>query len=238
LDRYRAKVTDEELEDDPSMIAAIIRAEYQSEEHRIGDFVLFLLAGFDTAAYTICWCLVELCGRPEAYRQALAELDAVNPFRGPATGLPLSAYKFLNLCIKESSRKWPMAGVGLHRVAKEDAVLSGTDIPQGSVVLNVCPHIGRVALQDGDEFIPERWEPRHKDYDTVTKYNVMYSQGKRNCVGQNMANMQVLYTLSTLLQHYNFELVSEVRPEMATTFKPCNLQFKITSRGHGMGDAK
>mmetsp|Transcript_28081 Transcript_28081/g.56914 ORF Transcript_28081/g.56914 Transcript_28081/m.56914 type:complete len:169 (-) Transcript_28081:229-735(-) len=132
----------------------------------------------------------------------------------------------------------PMAGVGLHRVAKEDAVLSGTDIPQGSVVLNVCPHIGRVALQDGDEFIPERWEPRHKDYDTVTKYNVMYSQGKRNCVGQNMANMQVLYTLSTLLQHYNFELVSEVRPEMATTFKPCNLQFKITSRGHGMGDAK
>lgn len=230
LDRYRAKTTDEDLEEDPSAIAAFLRAEYPSEEGRIGDFILFLLAGFDTAAYTTCWCLIELCQNPETYEKAMAELASVNPGLGPATLLPLSSLKYLNMCIKESSRKWPMAGVGLHRQAKEDTQLGGFDIPKGSIILNVVPYAGRVILEDGEGFNPERWAPEHKDYNTVNKYNWMFSQGKRNCIGQNMANMQVLYTLATLLQHFHFNLVSDVRPEMATTYKPCNLSFDITPR--------
>eukprot|EP00961_Rhodomonas_salina_P103104 1386392-Rhodomonas_salina.1 len=57
--RYRDSQSQKELASDSSVIAHLLRAEYATEDDRIADAILFLLAGYDTTAWTTIWTLVE-----------------------------------------------------------------------------------------------------------------------------------------------------------------------------------
>ncbi len=46
-----------------------------------------------------------------------------------------------------------------------------------------------------------------------------FAEGQRNCVGQNLAKLEVLVLLATLLGHFRLELAPEVRA--------CMLQLKV-----------
>ncbi len=104
--------------DDKSIMGHLLRNDYPSDEHRIADINVFLVAGHETTAYTLCFFLYCLAKNPAAKAKLQAELDGLIP-----SGLPLcadhnphridqklltlsdlSGADFLMHCLKESQR--------------------------------------------------------------------------------------------------------------------------------------
>lgn len=106
--------------------------EYSSEDQRISDTILFLLAGYDTTAHSLCWVLIELLSNPSTLSSLLEELDKV------AWGESVlqergSELKHLSYCIKEAGRMWPVVGAGIYSTNKQGLSLCGCHTPKGSV---------------------------------------------------------------------------------------------------------
>jgi cytochrome P450 len=57
-----------------------------------------------------------------------------------------------------------------------------------------------------------------------------FSAGRRNCVGQNLAMLELKMVLATLLRRYDFLLHTEVVPKSVMTMKPTNAIFSVCRR--------
>ena len=56
-----------------------------------------------------------------------------------------------------------------------------------------------------------------------------FSLGKRNCVGQNLAKLEIKLILATLYKSFAFELTSEVVVDFFLTLKPLNAHMRVLS---------
>jgi cytochrome P450 len=57
-----------------------------------------------------------------------------------------------------------------------------------------------------------------------------FSSGRRNCVGQVLALMELKVVLSTLFYSYDFEIVSDIREVSILTSKPMNADLQVIKR--------
>ena len=90
-----------------------------------------------------------------------------------------------------------------------------------------------VYTQDPDRFLPERWEPGHTDSDQLKRCVMPFGAGLRQCIGQNLATMEMRIILATLLRYFTFELVSDsvnIESEWILVTKPKNVKMKFISR--------
>ena len=85
-------------------------------------------------------------------------------------------------------------------------------------------------IRSPNEYIPERWLDTDPDAETLKEIFCPFSVGKRSCVGQNLAQLELMLFIATFLYFYDFELVSEVTELFYLTLKPKNADFKITNR--------
>ena len=63
---------------------------------------------------------------------------------------------------------------------------------------------------DHDAFDPTRWYDRRTE--GLSSFVIPYSVGKRNCVGQNLANANILKMSTTLLKAYEFDFLNVEEP--------------------------
>ena len=87
--------------------------------------------------------------------------------------------------------------------------------------------------QDPDRFLPERWEPGHTDSEQLKRCVMPFGAGLRQCIGQNLATMEMRIILATLLRYFIFELVSDsvnIESEWILVTKPKNVKMKFRSR--------
>jgi cytochrome P450 len=57
---------------------------------------------------------------------------------------------------------------------------------------------------------------------------IPFSLGKRNCVGMNLARLQLKMVLAAMLRSFRFELQSgEVTTDFFLTLKPVGAHFKV-----------
>eukprot|EP00667_Euglena_gracilis_P007331 EG_transcript_7411 len=228
LRAYRAAHPADAIATDDRILAHLIRdSQYPDEEARAADVTMFLVAGHDTTAHTLAWTLYELSQRPELQGQVHAELDAV------AAGLEDDAVSWaqlgcLNRCLKESMRLWPVAASGPMRQVGVPFEAHGVVIPKGALVRLPFISLFRPRwLAAPDDFVPDRWvDPAPELESLLTPFSV----GPRNCVGQNLATLELRAVLVGTLRRFSFELVQPPRPEFAVTMKPRGLQLRVHCR--------
>ncbi len=113
---------------------------------------------------------------------------------------------FLLATIGEIQRCANLLPVNLqHRVIK-DTVIQGHSIPSGTSIL---PQLANVLIDE--RFFPEaeRFNPdRFLNVDGKTQKNlefvVPFSLGKRSCMGESLAKMELFLALGTLIQKFRF----------------------------------
>ena len=90
----------------------------------------------------------------------------------------------------------------------------------------------RTGIARPDEFLPERWLESDPDYPALAGlYYHPFSAGRRNCVGQNLAMLELKMVLAPLVQRYTFELVDrDVRSEYFLTLKPHDCRVRVRPR--------
>jgi cytochrome P450 len=154
----------------------------------------FFLAGHETTASALAWCLKLLCEHPEVSDKVRAEVDGAEE----QTELPYTMSAF-----KEALRLYP-PGWTLTRQALEDDIIGGHPVPRGTNLI-VCPY----ALQRDPRFWDEplAFRPERFPLDAARrKAWLPFGSGPRACIGGQFAMTEAAIVLSELMRRYRFEL--------------------------------
>ena len=207
----------------------------------------FLFAGHDTTSILLQRVIYALSIHPRCLAAIRAEHDAIFGTADPQDVMrarpdeAMAAMSYTSACIKEALRMWPPAasarrappGTGF-TVRLED----GQDVCLDGAVLYLCHYLihrdPRVYGETADEFIPERWlgnvstsaatdddAASHADGGQVPKSAWRaFERGPRNCIGQELANLEARVILACVMRRYDFTKVGAGEVEVDEKGRP------------------
>jgi len=123
---------------------------------------------------------------------------------------------YLQAVIKEGLRIWPPAvGLMAKRVPPGGDTINGMYVPGGtrigyggfSVLRNK-----KIWGEDADVFRPERWLEGEKIKDLELAWEAVFNAGRYQCLGKNVALMELNKVFVELLRHFEFSLVDPTNP--------------------------
>lgn len=194
-------------ETQPDMLQVFMEVAYLdgrklSDEEIVGMVVWIMFAGFHTSSNTATWTAVELARNPAFAEPVAREIDGIYQ---PGTGLSFAALREIPLLerfVLEVLRLHPPL-VTLQRRVKSDFHVLGERIPAGHTIA-ISPYVThRIPAFYAD---PERFDPTRAMPESVFAY-IPFGAGRRKCVGNAFALLQVKAIFCALLARYRFELV-------------------------------
>ncbi|XP_050408735.1 cytochrome P450 1A1 [Patella vulgata] len=163
-------------------------------------------AGFDTVSVTLNWAVLLLTAHPEVQRKVHAEIDDVLGNRQPRledkTKMP-----YCMATISEISRFADIAPLSVPHATTIDTQLNGYKIAKGTAVLLNVYTISHDKDLWGDpfNFRPERYldQAGRLDQNIAGNFNP-FSWGRRKCVGENFARMELFLFITGIFQNCVF----------------------------------
>ncbi|CAL8313799.1 unnamed protein product [Boreogadus saida] len=177
----------------------------EDEDLMLDNFVTFLIAGQETTASQLSFCVTELARNPDIMEKAQKEVDSVLGMKQEISYDDLGELTYLGQVLKETLRLYPSAP-GSSREVSSDITIAGYDIPGGTIQVfdtYVCGRMDKF-FKDPLTFDPDRFHP-----DATKPYYCYYpfALGARSCLGQKFAQMEAKVVMAKLLQRFEFSLV-------------------------------
>jgi len=157
-------------------------------------------ASIDNTAVAIMSALILLAKHPTYQDRIYKEiLQAKEPFE-------LQMFPLTRACFKEVLRLRPIFD-SLVRMVSKNMVLSGYQIPEGSIVFVPQREIGQDSryVVNPNEFIPERWDKNEKDRRIPPLTSLPFGLGKRMCFGAKMADYEVILALVHIIKRFKVQ---------------------------------
>ncbi|KAM9339329.1 cholesterol 24-hydroxylase-like [Symphorus nematophorus] len=177
----------------------------EDEEFMLDNFVTFFIAGQETTANQLAFCIMELGRHPDILEKVKKEVDDVIGMKQDISYDDLGQLVYLSQVLKETLRIYPTAP-GTSRDVPEDMVIDGIHIPGGITCIFSSYVSGRMDkfFKDPLTFDPDRFHP-----DAPKPYYCYYpfALGPRSCLGQNFAQMEAKVVMAKLLQRFDFTLL-------------------------------
>lgn len=192
----------------------------------VANVFVFFQAGYETSSSTMSFCLYELAKNPEAQRKVHEEIDRVMKSAGDEgiTYDKLSELKYLECCIDEALRKYPIVPL-LFRVCTEEYKIPDTEltIPKGAAVM--IPVLGYhrdpEIFENPMEFRPERFLNSSNGAPNVKGLFYMpFGDGPRNCIGLRLGMLTAKLALSLVLSKYSIELADKTMADKELAIHP------------------
>lgn len=198
-----------------------------SAEALLEETKTLFFAGYETAATSLTWALYLIAQAPDVARAAQEELDRVLCGRSPRLD-DLPALPYIRAILQETMRVYPPV-YALPRVAIGDDELGGYPIPRGTVVIVSIAgvHASRVWGEDRERFRPERFLAG----DWPRRAFMPYGAGRHLCIGSDFANVEMAIVLAMILQRYNLQTSTVVKPKARVTQVPDRpIDLRLTRR--------
>ncbi|XP_053177698.1 cytochrome P450 2J4-like [Scomber japonicus] len=163
------------------------------------------LAGTETTSTTLQWALIYLIKNPDIQEKVQAEIDSVigqirQPTMADRPNLP-----YTDAVIHEIQRMGNIVPLNILRMASKDTTLGGYFIPRGTVLM---PFLTSVLFDKTAWETPDTFNPGHfldADGKFVKREAFLpFSAGKRVCLGEGLAKMELFLFLVGLFQKFSF----------------------------------
>ncbi|KOG44678.1 cytochrome P450 [Streptomyces virginiae] len=184
--------------------------EFDASELR-DQVLIFLLAGHETTATSLCFALHLLARHPEQQDRAREEVSRVLGGRTPRAA-DLDRLPYLTQVLKEAMRLYPAAPV-IGRKAVAATRIGEHTIPAGADVI-LAPwvtHRHPAYWPDPDRFDPERFTPEAEAGRPRYAW-FPFGGGPRACIGQHFSMLESVIALAMILRAYSFEAVDTEIP--------------------------
>ncbi|XP_044146869.1 cytochrome P450 2C15-like [Bufo gargarizans] len=187
-----------------------------------------LVTGTETVSATLRWAILLMIKYPEIQQKVQNEIEQVI-----GSARPQMTHKkqmpYTDAVIHEIQRFADVIPAVLHS-ATQDFTFRGYFIPKGTHVITLVHSI----LRDKKHFEePEKFDPgRFLDSDGNFKKNEAYIPfllGKRSCVGENLATMEVFLFFTSLLQNFTLHPLPGAELDLSP-----GLGFTSIPKPHGL----
>lgn len=173
----------------------------------VGMLMSTISGAGDTTATTVGSIFYYLLKYPTTAQKLREEIKAADIPLIPAFSRTKDL-KYLDAVIKEAMRLMPIINLPLERVVPRGGItIAGTFFPEGSTVGVLPSAIHRNKAVYGDDvevFRPERWtEASPQQLKAMEATHMGFSRGKRVCLGQHIAVLQLKKVVPALLMKFD-----------------------------------
>lgn len=181
-----------------------------SHEQIAGNVFIFYVAGNESSSSTIAYTLYELTQNEELMKRAQEDvMETLAKHEGNLTYESILDMKFIDLCVKETLRKYPALPI-LNRECTKDY-----DIPDGSftikkgtsIIISVLGlHRDKKLFPNAEKYDPDRFNEERHDYDE--DMYMPFGLGVRNCLAFRMGLLMSKVAIVMVLLNYRLEPTS------------------------------
>ncbi|KAL7640316.1 UNVERIFIED_CONTAM: hypothetical protein RMT77_009731 [Armadillidium vulgare] len=200
-----------------------------SIEDLIGCIGDLFTAGLETTSMTINWIVFYLATFQHVQKKLHEEIDEVLPKGTEFTLEHKSRLPYTEAFLSEVFRYSSLASLGGFHTTRSEVNFAGYTIPKDAVVL---PFLGSVHynpkyFDSPQEFQPERFINSDGKFETPKEGLLPFGVGKRQCIGESLARMELFIFMTTMLQELHFSTPPNKSLDLTRTDVPFLRQPKI-----------
>nr|ATW72322.1 cytochrome p450 CYP3049F2 [Brachionus calyciflorus] len=176
-------------------------------DNMVDDFLTFFVAGQETTANTLAFCMLELGRNPHVVKKLREEVDSVLGSKSYISYEDVAKLTYTNCVYKETLRMWPPIPE-IARISDKEIEINGLKIPPKTWIQVSTYVSGRYEeyFEEPEKFLPERFlfnaeNTRIKNYTYFP-----FSLGARNCIGQNFAQLVGKIFIAKFVQNFDMTL--------------------------------
>ncbi|XP_046390470.1 cytochrome P450 18a1 [Ischnura elegans] len=209
----------------------------------IGDL---FSAGMETIKTTLQWALVFMLHHPEAQKAIQEEMDGVVGRKRLPTLEDLPYLPYTEATLLEVLRRSSIVPLGTTHAATKDVCLNGYFIPKDTQVVPLlhAVHMDPALWDEPECFRPTRFLNAEGKV-TKPEFFLPFGVGRRMCLGDVLARMELFLFFSSLLHVFRVELpegasLPSLKGNAGVTvtpdaFKVCLVQRPIDAEFHTLG---
>ncbi|EGT30717.1 hypothetical protein CAEBREN_08589 [Caenorhabditis brenneri] len=227
IEEHRQKI-DFDSEESQDYAEAYLKEQRKQESQ--GEFELFSnkqlsntcfdlwFAGLSTTNTTTNWIICYIMNTPGVQEKMQEELDRVVGSDRLVTTADKNDLPYMNAVINESQRCANIIPINLFHATTKDTVINGYPIKKGT---GVVAQINTVMLDEKVfpepyKFHPERFIDENGKLKKVEEL-VPFSVGKRQCLGEGLARMELFLFISNFFNRYKVAPSSKGPPSIDKT---------------------
>ncbi|XP_059186688.1 cytochrome P450 2C23-like [Centropristis striata] len=176
-----------------------------NHDNLVSTVMNLFLAGTETTSSTIRYGLSVLVKHPDIQEKMQQEIDTVIEMGRPPSMENRKSLPFTDAVIHEIQRFLDIVPFSLPHYALHDISFRGYTIPKDTVII---PLLHSVLKEEKQWETPWSFNPKHfLDQNGNFKKNpafLPFAAGKRACVGESLARMELFIFLVSMLQNFTF----------------------------------
>ncbi|MCJ1363219.1 hypothetical protein MMC16_002326 [Acarospora aff. strigata] len=203
--------------DRPDFISYILRHNDEkgmSRDEIYSTAPVLTIAGSETTATLLSGLTFHLLNNPDAYRKLVNEVRTAFKHERDINNITVAQLPYLSAVLQEGLRMYPPVPSTIPRVTPpEGDEICGQWVP-GNTLVGVNQYAAYYCAANftrPTSFIPERWLPSHAEEFADDRKQVLepFSAGPRNCIGRNLAYMEMRIILARLIWNFDLQTCEE-----------------------------
>jgi len=190
-----------------------------SDQELVGNMFIFLLAGHETTAHTLCFTFALLALYPDEQERLYQHIQGVlSSLNRTPTYEDMSRFTYSLAVFYETLRLFPPAP-SIPKVAMEDTTLTVNNADGGKTTFplvagtEICLHVPGLHYNPRYWKEPHRFMPERFLGDWPRDAFIPFSLGARACLGRRFFETEGIAVMTTLVSKYKIEIKEE--PEFA-----------------------